>query len=166
MSRKMLILAGVVILGCTVLYSQSTAGCDNTLNTVARNYENCKKTLFDSVSKTLLPLIQQREALKKELDALNNLLKNFDAEKDKLTKSIAELQNKIKEKGCVNCGETPPVAVPQNTTQHGGTPGGSSCKVGDHPSCKLENICQRCAGLIDHASGKSLCEVCGCHCKK
>ncbi len=167
MSNKIgLIAISVVVVSCISLYSQSTISCDNTLNTSAKNYETCKKTLFDEVNKTLIPLIKERDALKKELDTLTNLLKNFDAEKEKLTKSIAKLKNDIKTKGCINCNSPATTSSPTPTTTTSGSSSGNKCVVGNHPSCKLPNICQLCSGLTDHASGKSLCDVCGCNCNK
>ncbi len=152
-----------IFVGCIALYSQSTVACDNTLNNIARNYESCKKTVFDEVFKTLSPLIKLRDALKKEFEALTNLLKNYEAEKEKLLKSIEQLKKEIESKGCVNCKVTTP---PTTTTTSGtGGGGGKSCTPGNHPSCRLPNICERCSGLIEHSTGKSLCEVCGCHCR-
>ncbi|MFN7182060.1 MAG: hypothetical protein ACK4NF_05230, partial [Planctomycetota bacterium] len=106
MSKKMIGRISIIILvisGCSIIYSQASISCSNTLNTISQNYQQCKKSLLDDVAKILSPLISERDALKKELDNLTKLLNNYEAEKDKLTKSISALENEIKTKGCVNC---------------------------------------------------------------
>lgn len=182
---KSLKVVGVVLMSIGLwlvaigLYSQSSVACDNTLNTVARNYNACKTGLQRDVAQTLLPLIAKRDALKKRVDELTALLANYEREKDRLTKSIEALRKEVKEKGCINCiPHVNPIVVDdprghsggsgnQSNNRGGGNNNSSTCgKDKDkEPSCRLPNICGICSGLIHQSSGKPLCEVCGCNCR-
>lgn len=169
MNKKIVTIA-VVAVAITIcisieIYTQSSVACSNTLNTISRNYDACKKALQNEVSKTLLPLITKANALKKKLQEMTTLLANFDKEKEKLTKSIEELKKQAQAKGCINCPiNTTPVENHNNNNNSGGS---NTCgKDKDkESSCRLPNICSICSGLIHQASGKSLCEVCGCNCR-
>jgi hypothetical protein len=156
MSKKIGIwVMSFLFLGSVLILSQASVNCGGQLQQLANQYNSCKSELSEKVSSKLLPLIAQRDALKKEVEGLRELKDKYADKKKEITDRINALVEQIKQKQCVNCTVTP-------TTGGDNTSVTTTTTAQAHPSCRLPNICSVCQSLVDQATGKSLCEVCRC----
>jgi seryl-tRNA synthetase len=161
MSKKIGIgVMSFLFVGSVLILSQASVNCGGQLQQLANQYNSCKSELSKEVSSKLLPLIAQRDALKKEVEGLKELKDKYADKKKEITDRINALVEQIKQKQCVNCTVTTQAAAP--TTGGGNTSVTTTTTAQAHPSCRLPNICSVCQSLVDQATGKSLCEVCGC----